>query len=287
MPGGLEILGEDGRGGAVARPQVLERRVPAGALGVMVDHDVGLGHAQRRRVAEHARLHVHQREAVELVELGGRDRAHLDAERLHHGHVLGPRDGAERDQRRGGRAPPEERAQGEARRDAVGVGVGLEQDAHLLARGEQLLELHHAVQVAEVRELAVHVVADLRPKAGPAQARVLRQLLLLEAVGHHEDRRAGRRVRHGRDGAAHEARVVRDQRELVAFLRVELRDGLGADAALERAEARRPRSGLVLERHPGELFALGRTDPRPQARQLGPITDDDATAHDSFTGGGI
>ena len=165
-----------------------------------------------------------------------------------------------------------------------GSGSGWSRIAHLLARGEQLLELHHAVQVAEVRELAVHVVADLRPQAGPAQARMLRQLLLLEAVGHHEDRRAGRRVRHGRDGAAHEARVVRDQRELVAFLRVELRDGLGADAALERAEARRPRPGLVLERHPGELFALGRADPRPQARQLGPITDDDATAHDSLPG---
>jgi len=44
--------------------------------------------------------------------------------------------------------------------DAIGIGIGLEQDSDLLSRAEQGPELDHAAQVREVGELIVDVVAD-------------------------------------------------------------------------------------------------------------------------------
>ena len=52
-----------------------------------------------------------------------------------------------------------------------------------------------------------------------------------------------------------------------------------AEAALERAESRWPGSGLVLPRHPKELFALAGPDARPEPSDIGPVTDDESTCH--------
>jgi hypothetical protein len=105
-PGRREVLGQDRRRRAVVGPDVVDRRFPAGALRVVVDHQVDVLQPQRDRLAEHVRLHVDQRDAVELVELIGFDRAHLEAERLDHRDVLGPLRLAERDERRGRRFAP-------------------------------------------------------------------------------------------------------------------------------------------------------------------------------------
>ena len=72
--------------------------------------------------------------ASNSLELVRRERAHVDAERVDHRAVLGPRDLAEGDQRRGRTLATEQRAQRVAGGDAVGIGIGLQQDPELLAR---------------------------------------------------------------------------------------------------------------------------------------------------------
>ena len=130
-------------------------------------------------------------------------------------------------------------------------------------------------------EFAVDVVAQHRGEASAAQARVVRQIVVAELVGEHEDRRVGRDLLDRGDGGAHEGAVLGGQRELVAGLRREVLDRLGGQPALEHAEARRPEPRLLVARHPQELFALalGFADAAPEARDLGSIADDDATSH--------
>ena len=206
---------------------------------MVVDHDVHREHARGRALAEDGRLHVDQREAVELLQLRRRDDADLDAERRDHRAVLGALHRAERDQRRGRALATEHRAQRDARRDAVGIRIRLQQDPDLLARREQLAHLDHAMEIREVIELVVEVVADQRAQAAEAQARVDRQIAGIEFVGEHEDRRDRDRLADGADRRLHEADLLADDAEDVALVRVELVDRLGRESALQRAKAGR------------------------------------------------
>ena len=274
---GAHVLGQDRRGGAVRGPDVLDHGVVAGALGVVVDHEIHRAQPRGRLVAEHRRLYVEQRQRIELAELVGGERAHVDVERVDHRAVLGPRDLAEGDQRRGRTLAPEQRAQRVAAGDAVGIGIGLEQDAELLARLHQRAQLHHAAQVVEVRELFFDVVADQRAQAGAQQTAIARQLLVVDAIGEQQHRRLGRRFAHGDERRAHEGGVFAHDREVVTGLEVELRDRLGGEAARQRVESRRTKAGLLVARHPAEHLVRAGADLPPQARVLRPITQDDAT----------
>ncbi len=274
--GRAHVLGEDRRGRAVARPDVADHRVVAGTLGMVVDHDVHREHACGRALAEHRRLHVDQRERVELGQLVGRHGADLDAERAHHRDVLGPLHLAERDQRCGRAPSPEHRAQRIATRDPVRVGIGLEQDADLLAPLEQRAHRDHAAQVAEHRELVVDIVADQRAQAGGAQARMRRQLARVDRVREQQHRRLGRGLRDDRHRRPRERRVLGDERVLVARGRAELRDRLVAESARQHVEALGARARrLLATRHPGEHLVLARADPAPQARGAKPVAHDE------------
>ena len=195
---------------------------------MVVDHGVHRQDARGRALAEHGRLHVDERERVELAQLLRRHGADLDPERAHHRDVLGALHLAERDQRRGRAAAPEHGAQRVAARDAVRVRIGLEQDPDLLAPLEQRPHGHHAAQVAEHREFVVDVVADQRAQPGGAQTRVRGQLARVDRVREQEHRRlAAPSPRRSRPRRAR-TRVLGHERELVLRGRAELRDRLGA-----------------------------------------------------------
>jgi hypothetical protein len=189
------------------------------------------------------------------------------------GRVTAPKEGSRR------RLPAEQRAQAVARGDAVGIGIGLEQDRDLLAVLEQLAELHHPAQVLEVVELALDVVADQRAQPRVAQARVGRHLLGRDAIRHQQHRRGRQGVGNRREGGAREGRLLRHDDEVVALLGIELEDRLAREAPRERTEARGPGAGLLLVLgHPGQLFGFAGADPRPEARELGAVAEDEAAS---------
>ena len=166
--------------------------------------------------------------------------------------VLGARHLAERDQRRGGRAPAEQRAQRVGPQAMPsGSGSGWSRIPTFSRALEQLAELHHAAQVVEVRELVVDVVADQRAQPGRgagtdgAAARPSRA----DPTSPGPARR-GAASATAATAARANAASSGHERELVALLRVELRDRLGGEAALERVEAGRPGAGLVLAAAP-------------------------------------
>ena len=66
--GGAHVLREDRRSGAVRGPDVLDHGVVAGALRMVVDHQIDGAQPRGRLVAEHRGLHVEQRQRVELAE---------------------------------------------------------------------------------------------------------------------------------------------------------------------------------------------------------------------------
>jgi hypothetical protein len=127
---------------------------------MVVDDQVHRENPRGRVLAEDRRLHVHQGKAIELVEIDGGDGAHLDPESPDHGEILGPLDLTEGDQRRGRRLATEQRSQGVPTGDSVGVRVGLQQNADLLASAQQLADLYDPVEVAQMGELLIHVVTD-------------------------------------------------------------------------------------------------------------------------------
>ncbi len=160
-----------------------------------------------------------------------------------------------------------------------GSGSGCRQDADLLARREQVAQLDHAVQVLEVVELVVEVVADQRAQAAESQAGVDREIAGVELVGKHEHRCDRHRFAHRADGGAHEADLFTDDAEDVAFARIQLADRLGREPALERAKAGRTHARLVVARNPGEFLVLAGADATPEPSQLGSVAHDDAAFH--------
>ena len=273
-----QVLGEDRGGRAVGDSDVLDRRAVAGALRMVVDHDVRLLEALGRIVAEDVRLDVDEDERVELREFVGCDHADFDAHGRTERLVFGPPDFAERDQRRGRALAPEQVSEGVRARDPVGVGVGLEQDAQLLTRREQLADLHDALEIREVIELFVDVVADQRLPAGAAQRRVIRQILLGQAVGEDQDRGVLVDLPNLAHREPRPRAVVADQGELVVGGRIELGDRFVVQPALQHPESDRPRARLIVTRNPGEFFGRVRADAAPQSSALGSIADDDSTS---------
>ena len=87
------------------------------------------------------RLHVDGGDAGELGEGAAAEQLDPDVEQVGHADVLGPRDGLERpdDGRRPG--APQQRAEGEAARHRVGVGVVVQQDEDAVGVGEVALVL--------------------------------------------------------------------------------------------------------------------------------------------------
>jgi hypothetical protein len=262
---GPNVLGEDRGGGAVGGPDVLEDGVVAAALGMVVDHHVHGAHPGRRALSEDGRLHVHQGQAVELVQLLREDGVHLDAQGLDHGEVLRPLDLSEGDHRSGGALASEQGAQG------VGAGDAVDQPA----------ELHHAPKVREMGELLVDVVAHQRAQAGPEQARVFGEVLRIDPVGEDEHRRVRGRLVDHRHSISGERSVLAHHRELVAGPGVELPDRLGAEAALERPEARGTGARLVVAGDPGEILVLPRPDAAPEPSGIRAVAEDDAACHES------
>ena len=187
----------------------------------------------------------------------------------HHRAVLGPLHLAERDQRRG-RATAARAARAARSRAAMpsGSGSGWSRIADLLARARAArAAAPRGAGCRGGRELASTSsrISERRPVrrrhgwAG-SSSRAMRS----ESSEHG---RAGQRVGHRRDGgrARRSASSVTSAKSSPSF-GSSLRDRLGGEAALERAEARGPRAGLVLARHPGELL-LGSPEPiRAQRR---------------------
>jgi hypothetical protein len=264
-PRRAQVLGHDGGRCAVAGADVAHDRVVARSLGMVVDDHVHREDPRRGALAEDGGLHVHEGDAVELVELLGGEGPHLEPQRLHHGEILGPRDLAEGAQRGGRALAAQQGPQGHPRRDAVGVGVGLQQDGDALPPCEKLAHGHHAAQVGEVLELGVHVVADQGAQPGPPQTGMVGQIVVRQPIGEEQDRRLGGGLFHRSHCRADEGPVLGHDGELVVRPRLELLDCLGGEPAGQGAEPRRSGAGLFLARNPGELFLLAGADPAPES----------------------
>jgi hypothetical protein len=135
----------------------------------MVDDEIDHREARRRILAEDVGLDVDEYETVVVGDLVGRDDLDVDADGLAQRLVLGALDLAERDDRRRRAFAAEQRPERVGRGDAVGIGIGLEQDRDALAVVEQTADLGDAVEVREVVELLVDVVADQGLPAGAAK----------------------------------------------------------------------------------------------------------------------
>src|SRR5690606_35381863 len=186
---------------------------------------------------------------------------------------------AEGDDRRRRALAAEQGPQGIGARDAVGIGVGLEQDRDLLALVEQPADLDHAVEVREVIELLVDVVADQGLPAGAPQRVVVGQVFLRERIGEDEDRGLLVDLADLADREPRPGPVVADEGVLLFPRRSELRDRALVEAALQDAESRRTRAALALARDPRQLLRQVGPDAAPEARGLGSIADDDSASH--------
>ena len=99
------MLGENRARGAVVFADVLEDRVVAVLLGMVVDHQV---HAVQP--FEIVRLHVHQGDSVEVIDRLARERFDADVQQVRHAQVLGARHPFERADHGGGFRAVENRA---------------------------------------------------------------------------------------------------------------------------------------------------------------------------------
>ena len=277
--GCTQVFGEDRRGRAVARADVRDGHLVARSLGVVVDDDVDVAQAFGKIVSEDVGLHVHEHEPVELRQLVGCDHADLDPDRVAEGLVLGALYVAEGDQGRRRALATEQRTQGVGAGDAVGIWIRLDEDAHLLAGGQQLADLHDPLEVGEVVELLVDVVADQGLPAGSTQRGMIGNIVFRQAVREYEDRRV---LVDLPDLAHREPRprtIVADESVFVVVVGIEARDRFFVETPLQDLEARRSRAGLFLTRDPGQLLELVRADAAPEARTLGPVANDDSTSH--------
>ena len=132
-----QVLGHDGRGRAVLHPHVLERSGATGVAGMMIDRDIGA----RDFLAEERRLNIDHRNLVELAQGLGRGRLDFDFQQMHHREVFRPRDGLEREQRRGLLVASQQSAQSYPARHRIGVGVVLQHDRDAIAVGDHRAQI--------------------------------------------------------------------------------------------------------------------------------------------------
>ena len=105
------------------------------------------------------------------------------------------------------------------------------------------------------------------------------ELVGVDQIGQDEERQLRRVPCEQRNRGAREGQIVRDERELVAGLRTELRHALGTQPARHRMEARRSRARLRLARHPRENLVVSGADASPEASLSGPVTKYEAACH--------
>ena len=170
--GRAQVLGHDGRRGAVGRPHVPERRPPALRLRMMVDDDRDLRAALPRRTpAGRPPSRARRRRGAPA----GSHLVDLDLQRLHHRQVLRPGHPAERQERCRRPRAAEQGPEGEARGHGVRIGVVLEEDADAVLVGE---EVPHLLD-ANAEEGAVHLgtqhVAHRAAEHDGAHVRMVRQ----------------------------------------------------------------------------------------------------------------
>src|SRR5260370_1929372 len=91
-----EILRHNGRGGAIADPDILEGCYAGLIAGVMVDYDVGAP----QPVTEVSRLDINHSDLVKLLEGSDVGRNNLDSKQMGHRAVFRPRDRGEGEDRR-------------------------------------------------------------------------------------------------------------------------------------------------------------------------------------------
>ena len=134
---GAKMLGENGAGGAVVGPDVLESRAVPGPRGVMVDDEV---HAVDQP-AEVVRLHVDGGDAGELGHRSAVEQLDLDVEQVGHPDVLGSGHPLERPDDGGRPGAVEQGAEGEAAGHRVGVRVVVQQNQDTVGVCEKPLVL--------------------------------------------------------------------------------------------------------------------------------------------------
>ena len=187
--GRAQILGEDRGSRAVARADVSDRRARSPCAR---DGD----RSRRRRlleslgrvVAEDVRLDVDEYQSVELVELFGRDDADLDADRVAERLVLGALHLAEGDQGGGRALAAEQRPQRVGAGDAVGVRVGLEQDADFLAIASSSRIFTTRWRFARWSNSSSMSSRISVFQPGAAQGRMVGEVVVGQAVGEDQDR---------------------------------------------------------------------------------------------------
>ena len=108
---------------------------------MVIDHQVDV----RQQAGEVMRLHVHERDLVELLELLRRQRLDLEVEQLHHAQVFGPGHRLEAADHRGLPRAAQDRTQGEAAGHRVRIRVVVRQDQHAIRVVHVALILLHAL----------------------------------------------------------------------------------------------------------------------------------------------
>ena len=278
--GGAHVLGEDRRGRAVRGADVADHGVVAAALGVVVDHDVHREHARGRALAEDGRLHVHQREPVELLQLGRRDDANLDAERRDHRAVLGSLHRAERDQRRGGTLAAEQRRAARCptrcRRDPGSGCNRIPTFSRDASSSRSSTTRWRFSRWSNSSSKSSRISERRRPRRRHGW------------IGRSPESSLSESTRIGAIGTASPTTPTAVRTKPISSLTMQktspsrgssLRDRLGREPALQRAKAGRPHAWLVVARNPGEFLVLAGADASPEPSQLGSVAHDDAAFH--------
>ena len=133
------MLGENRAGRSVVLADVLEHRVVAVLLGMMVDDEIDAVEAGKV-----VRLHVDHADAIELLDGVLRDRLDVNVEQVGHAHVFGARHTLER--RNHGCRPGavQHRSQREPAGHRIGVGLVVKQDEDAIGISQIALILLHA-----------------------------------------------------------------------------------------------------------------------------------------------
>ncbi len=127
---------------------------------MVVDDRVDSRQTFRDRITEDVGLDIHEGQPVEVRQVVGRNGQDFEADRFDHGAIFRALDLAEGDQRRGASLASEQDAERVSAGDAVRVRVGLQQDSQTLARPQEFAKLGDPMEIREVRELVVEIVAD-------------------------------------------------------------------------------------------------------------------------------
>ena len=183
---GPQVLGQNGAGRSVVFADVLEDRVVAVLLGMVIDDEI-----DAVETGEVVRLNVDHADAVEVFDGVRRDRLDVDVEQVRHPDVLGARHPLERRDDGGRPGAVQNRAQREPAGHGVGVGLVVQQDEDAIGVGQVPLILLHP----RARQRAAELGQQGRfEQFGQRQVRDVRELIAdgfraLFAVGrsHAED----------------------------------------------------------------------------------------------------